>query len=230
VRARLGLAAFVLVAALGLAALLLASATDRRSIAFSLDVPDIEPVLSVEPGQAVCESPIETTVAFAGIRAWPVPAAPPGAGFAVTVRDARSERILATGRMTPGYATTTPRTAALDATVPVGRRVEVCLRSTGPQRAGLLGAAPSPEPVTVTVAGKRSAIGVSLIFLRRHPPSLLSLVPTIFRRAALFRPGWVGAWTFWILTGALLGAFVLGARALIDAIREDGDDREDTGP
>jgi hypothetical protein len=44
---------------------------------------------------------------------------------------------------------------------------------------------------------------------------MFSLLPTIFSRAALFRPGWVGAWTFWALLVALTVAVpLLLARAL----------------
>ena len=55
-----------------------------------------------------------------------------------------------------------------------------------------------------------------------RPPTLLSDIPTVFERAALFRPGWVGVWTFWLLAAALLGAFPLAALALTRAIDADG--------
>jgi hypothetical protein len=219
VSARLGWVTFLVVAAVGLAGILFAASTDERSIAFSIDVPNREPVLSVEPGQSVCEGPIQTTSAFGGIRAWPVPAVFPGAGFAVRVRAADTHRVIATGRILPGYATAVSHDAGLSATVPAGRRVVVCLLSTGPQRAGMLGS-PSGGP-PMTVAGKRSTASASLVFLRSRPRSLLSLLPTVFRRAALFRPGWVGAWTFWVLAGALLVAFALGGVAVALAARSD---------
>ena len=41
-------------------------------------------------------------------------------------------------------------------------------------------------------------------FLTQSLRTALSLVPDIFRRAALFHPAWVGAWTFWLLLGVLL--------------------------
>jgi hypothetical protein len=48
--------------------------------------------------------------------------------------------------------------------------------------------------------------------------SLLAQIPTVFDRAALFRPSWVGAWTYYVLLGLLLPlAFGLGLFLLIRA-------------
>jgi len=218
---RSGLIAFALVAVVGLAALMRAAATDQRPIAFSVDVPSAAPVASLNPGQALCEGPVKTAVAFAGILVYVVPAAAPGATLDMTVRDAAGGRPLATGRLPAGYFELTPATATLNASVPVGRRVIVCLRSRGPRPVSLLGAGYFPGSPALTVAGKASSSAISIVFLRAHPRSLLSLIPTIFQRAALFRPGWVGAWTFWVLAGGLLVAFALTARALTWAVRED---------
>ena len=57
------------------------------------------------------------------------------------------------------------------------------------------------------------------------PQSLFSMLPTIFRRAMLFRPTWVGAWTFWLLAAAVLGAFALGAVAVARASSADAEGR-----
>jgi hypothetical protein len=44
----------------------------------------------------------------------------------------------------------------------------------------------------------------------------------VFERAALFRPGWVGAWTFWLLLAALvIGVPTLLGRALRAALEEE---------
>jgi hypothetical protein len=64
---------------------------------------------------------------------------------------------------------------------------------------------------------------LSLRFLRGHPRPVLSQVPLIIDRAALFRPGPVGPWTFWLL--ALLVAVavpLLLAHALRRALKETG--------
>jgi hypothetical protein len=38
---------------------------------------------------------------------------------------------------------------------------------------------------------------------------MLALVPDAFERAALFRPAWVGAWTFWVLLGLVVAGMPL---------------------
>jgi hypothetical protein len=81
-----------------------------------------------------------------------------------------------------------------------------------------------PTEALVEADGTASGAGrsaLALLFLREHPRSLLSLVPTIFRRASLFRPGWVGPWTYWLLSAALLGAFGLAGVAVTRAARSD---------
>jgi len=48
--------------------------------------------------------------------------------------------------------------------------------------------------------------------------SIASQLPTIFERATLFRPPWVGPWTYWLLLGLVLPlAFALGLFLLIRA-------------
>jgi hypothetical protein len=49
------------------------------------------------------------------------------------------------------------------------------------------------------------------------------MVPTMFRHAARFRPGFVGAWLFWVLGAAILLLVpLLLVRALMRSVDEDG--------
>ena len=61
-------------------------------------------------------------------------------------------------------------------------------------------------------------------------PERFQPLPTVFERAALFHAGWIGAWTFWVLTGAVLGTFVIGAIAVAHAARSDTRSTEQTAP
>ncbi len=217
---RWGIISFALVAVLGLAGLAYAAAKDERPIAFSLDVAPTREVTILDPHQSACEGAIEARAAFAGIQIFIIPGAVPGAAFELTVRDSRSGGLLAAGRLPAGYTTRIAPSVSLDSTVPAGRSVEVCLHNEGSTRAAPLGG-PGPGSVTESVQGKINPYDVSLIFLRPHARSLLSLVPTVFDRAALFHPRWVGPWTFWLLSAALLAAFVLGGAAIARAARCD---------
>ena len=140
---------------------------------------------------------------------------------------------LATGQTPKGYGTLEARTFELDRPVGSGRRLSVCLRSAGPERVSLFGAGAGSSVQLANVGRLTSPAGargemLALVFTRRHPRSLLSLFPTIFRRAAVFRPSFVGPWTYWVLVAGVLAAFVLGGLAVARAVRADT--RSDSEP
>jgi hypothetical protein len=73
------------------------------------------------------------------------------------------------------------------------------------------------RPTTAAVAGKPVDADLNVAF-ERDPRSLLSLAPAIAERAALFRAGWVGLWTYALLAALMLLAVpALLVRALRDA-------------
>jgi hypothetical protein len=57
---------------------------------------------------------------------------------------------------------------------------------------------------------------IALAFVSEKPRSLLTRLPGVFRHASTFRPGFVGAWTYWLLFGAavLLAPVALGLALL----------------
>src|SRR2546426_426601 len=69
------------------------------------------------------------------------------------------------------------------------------------------------DAVQVRAGGRDRELGTDLrlVFARRQRRSVLSQLPAVFHRAALFRPKPVGAWTFW----ALLAAVLIGVPALL---------------
>ena len=173
-----------------------------------------------------------TSAAVGSVQTWftpstasgAIPQGPiPGAAIDVTVRDAATNTALGRGQIAAGYVRAIAPIVALDRTIPSGRRIQVCLRSRGPGTVDLMGA-PLPNRALVeddgTLSGSRQA-AIALLFLRPHPRSVLSLVPTIFRRASLFRPSWVGPWAYWLLTAAFLSTFGLAGLATARAVRAD---------
>jgi len=147
----------------------------------------------------------------------------PGAAIDLTVRDAGTNATLASGQITAGYTGAIAPIVSLDRAISSGRRIRVCLHSRGPGSVDLMGAPLLNQALAEddgTASGSSQA-AIALLFLRPHPKSLLSLVPTVFARAALFRPSWVGPWTYWLLSVAFLGAFVLAGVAVAHAVRSD---------
>ncbi len=95
--------------------------------------------------------------------------------------------------------------------------MDVCFRNAGTRPVRFYGG-PSFESPGHAYVGERVAFGdLALVFRRSEPRSALAQVPDIFERATRFRPGVVGAWTFWVLLVAVAGGIpallALGLRA-----------------
>jgi hypothetical protein len=219
-RGRASLIAFASVAVAGLVALLIAGASDQRRNAFSLDVPNAIPASVLTPGATACQGPVRPLVAFRGVEAWIAPGAP--AAVSMVVRDLRGRRLANAVQTEPELTgpSTTVITSRLDGTVGTGTRVDVCLLNRGPSAVTLLGAAATDLSGRLRVGSVTTNVAVALVFLRAHPRTLLSLVPALFAHAALFKAGWVGTWTFWVLCAGILAAFGLAAGAVALAVRD----------
>lgn len=216
---------FVVVLAVGLGAVAIAGSKAHHARAFSLNVPASRQVAKLTAGQRACEGPITSPVPFGGIRAFAFsPRSPAPLHFVVSAT--RGHRVLARGTALAavGFGAVT---ATLDAPVPAGRRLNVCM-GAGSGRIVLDGGVrPGDNPIHLRVAGRTHPYEVSLVMLERRPRPFLSLLPTIFDRAALFRPGWVGAWTFWVLALALLvGVLALGISVSRAALEEERHGRD----
>ncbi|MGB9183745.1 MAG: hypothetical protein WCB67_06740 [Solirubrobacteraceae bacterium] len=231
------LAAFVLASVLALGGLLAAAATDRRDTAFSLGVADNVPVASLAHGRTLCQGPFIVRVAFSALQMWVRPAH----ALEVEIRSASSRRVLVARQITTSPTLTGELTIPLGTTtIQKGTRITVCVRNAGPDRVAFEGGrptrnsgrfeisgAPTRNSGGFEISGRHHAKAIALLFLRPHPPALLSLLPAVFQRASLFKPAWVGAWTFWALGAAMICAFALAAAAVADATRaeaaQDGD-------
>ena len=106
--------------------------------------------------------------------------------------------------------------------MPVGRRLTVCL-TTNLNTFELRGP-PAVDP-DVVMTGRNPGLEFSLALLNDRR-SLLGSLSTAFSRAALFKPSWVGGWTFWVLTAALLATFGLAGFAIATASSDDEDQDE----
>ena len=115
---------------------------------------------------------------------------------------------------------------SLHGSVAGSRKIAVCFRDAGPQGAILSPRPGTPTRVTVERSAEHSDYAdIGLELRRADDRSLLALLPDAFDRASLFRPGWVGAWTYWCLLAALaVGVPLLLVRALASAADEDESD------
>jgi hypothetical protein len=215
---------FAFFALLALVALLLAGSQDRGIRSFAVGVPSIRKVAVARAHHPVCEGPIRSQYAFRTVILWGryVSGTP---HVSVADESPGSDAVLSSGpvgRSLPGaYGSFT---APLSNPVAGGRTVRVCVSDPG----GMLrlrGAAKGYSGVAIA-GSRRTAFSMVLLEPQQH--SLIGSLGIAFSRAALFRPSWVGPWTFWALLVLLLGTVGLGAVAISAAIRSEGDQAEST--
>ena len=212
-------AALVAIVAAGALALALTAAADERRLAFTTDVLPTGLAAVIQPGQSACERDVHVEQSFDAVQAY-VWAGRPNPRLLVTVARSGGGAVLARGVVPAGFARRVDFSAPsvrLSSSVRSAGFVDVCFRLPGRKAVGLLGhrdtrADPS-HAVLVTARGRDRELGTDLrlIFARRQGRSVLSQLPAVFHRAALFRPKPVGAWTFW----ALLAAVLIGVPALL---------------
>lgn len=212
--ARRSLVACIAIAVIVLVALVIAGSGSVNRREFVLRSADAAPVALLRPSQQVCEGPVTAQHQIQSVGIW-------GGSviglstLKVEVQDASTQRPLATGHI----AATAPGeyVARLDRAVAGGRPLRVCV--VGQQNTFSLLGSGAVQP-NVVMTGKNGGLEFSLVLLNDRR-SLLSSLGTAFSRASLFRPSWVGSWTFWVLAAALLGTFGLGVVAVVAAASTD---------
>ena len=219
---RAALAAFLA----GLLGLLVVAVTDKRHLAFSLAVRPSQPGILLQPHQFVCQRGIDVEQPFDSVSLLLATYFQPGPRLALSVTEDRTGRRLATGVLPDGYPDSKTSVAKLSGTVRAGVGATLCIRNTGTRKVAMFSGPDSDNaPSTAAIDRRRIEYDLLVDFVRSKPRSTLASIPEVFRRAALFHPGWVGVWTFWVLAGLLLfGVPVVLARALVSAEREDGAD------
>lgn len=184
-----------------------------------LRVANAEAVALIRAPHRVCQGPVTAGAASQSVAIWGRSVVGTSR-VTVEVMDAASGASLATGRIAATTNTGEYR-AHLTRSVPAGRQLRVCV-TTNLNTFELLGAAADDPKVVIT--GAKRGLEFSLVLLNdRH--SLLGSLSTAFSRAALFKPSWVGSWTFWVLTAGLLAAFGLAGVAVATASADDEDGR-----
>jgi hypothetical protein len=199
---------FAAVAAAGTIALLLTATVDKRELAFTLGVQPGEVAATAQPGQTVCQGPIDVPASASAVAFKVKTAERPGPPILVSTRTPAGQ-VVGQARVPGGYRDTATIRA------PVGgiserRTLSVCLRNQGRTALGLFGNGPAAARTSIaTLDGLNVGTDLTLVFERRKSRSLLAALPDIAGRAALWHPGWVGSWTFWLLLALVLGGVPL---------------------
>lgn len=217
--------------AVGLSGLTIAWGSRETSEVQTLGVLPVLPVAPIAAGQEACQTPIGLAEDLRRVRFNVGTNGKPGTALEVTVREPSTGRALGSGRVQPGWIDDGTAQNVPVGFVPKDRFVSVCIRNRGPVRAfvfgdiykgrigtGPIGVRPTVTTSYATIDGEQISGDLSMSFVAAKPRSLLSLVPAMFSRASLFRPGFVGAWTYWVMLVAAVGLAPLALwRALVRA-------------
>jgi hypothetical protein len=211
-------AATIAVAVIAIVALLVSASRSVTARTFALGVESGGQVAVLHPGARTCEGPVFGSDGSNSIGIWGGAIGGP-ATMTITAEDPRAGTTLASGTLR-AIAADGEWTARLKPVIAAHRPVRICLR----QRTGtftLSGAAAVRSDVVMS--GGPAGREFSLVLLSQSQRSLLSWLPTAFSRASLWRPSWVGSWTFWMLAAALLATFGVGVLAVLNAAADDDD-------
>jgi hypothetical protein len=215
--------AFVVVVAIAAALLLIALTSNRRHSVFPLGVAPKVPVVNLDPSQKVCQGPIHVPAEadFDRVQTYlGTYFRPSGPRMRIVIESYPSGQELTSGTIAGGYPdiAQAPPLAAQVGNVHANQRIWVCVENDGDAHVAVFGDDGAASPRTYAMLDGRSRLpaDITLVFSRDTDPRLLSLLPTAFRRAALFRVPWFGAWTYWLMLASVL---LVAPAALLYAMR-----------
>ncbi|MEA2332387.1 MAG: hypothetical protein QOH58_2525 [Thermoleophilaceae bacterium] len=216
-RPELALAA---VLGLALAVLLTVGLTDRRDEAFTLGVQPAG-VVELKPGERACQEGIDVPADFSSVELQVGTFRREGSPLEVTVHERTgSGRLLGRGVLAGGYPDVSRQRADVGR-VEAGQRVAVCVEARGPRKVGLYGNVARAAPgSTLRAEGRPVDADLTLVF-HGDERSVLGELPDMLSRAALFKAGWAGAWTFWLLTLAVVALVPLALGLAVRSLRRD---------
>lgn len=223
-RGLLGCAALAVLAVVGL---LVAAGQPITRRTFTLGAPNTVLLAVLRPTSRVCEGPIVSPNPVQSLGFWGAAGPSHRAQLTVSVQDAATNALLASVPVAapPIQAQVTAR---LRRPVAAGLPLRICLTQDSGSlslfgsgavnpRVIMTGRRVGPQPTN----GQGEEFSLDLFGTDSH--SLLDSLGLAFSRASLWRPSWVGSWTFWVLAVALAGAFGLGVAATVTAAGTDED-------
>lgn len=202
---RRALAVAVLVA---LSVLVAAAALDDRDVAFETGLPAFDLVARTAPGAQVCVGGVDVPASFQRVRLV-VGSEPQAQPLRVVVTDEESGRRVGEGQFQGGAPGRGGNVEVAVGDVPAGGRLKVCVVNEGTAEQRLFGSPPNRRAMLQPT--------LAVVFVREPPATMLSLVPEAVRRAALFKPGWYGPWTTWLLFALAAVAVPLALRRALSA-------------
>jgi hypothetical protein len=213
-------AVLVATAAIGLVALLVTAASDKRRMAFTLGVAPSGVAAVLPPGAQACQKPVRVSADFTHVNFRVGTYHRIGQTLGVSVRSPSGR---ANGVLQAGYGDGLAHAVRVGE-VDKGVAAVVCVRNRGRHRVAIYGGADAAaRRSTATVDKRPVSTDLTLVF-ERAPRSALAAIPDLFEHASVFHPGWVEPWVFWLLCILVFaGIPVALALGLASAARDDSD-------
>lgn len=166
-------------------------------------------VAQLTVGERACQGPVVLAKDSAGVRLFVGTYQRPGPALEVVFRDA-SGRVLRRGTLAGGYQDATWQVVRFDPARETVQASSLCVRSED----GGFALAGNPDGSTnsnqeLVVGGRPTSADLAYQLVRPGEGTLFGLLPTIFHRASLLHPSWVGAWTYYL--AAIMLALLLVA-------------------
>jgi hypothetical protein len=226
---------FAAALAIGLCVLIAGAITTKSRLVNTVGVEPVYPVAPLRTGQEACQGPIGLADPVERLRFNVGTFGKPGPALSVTIRNRATGRVLGEGRVAAGWVDNGTAQDVPVGGVRAGQSVSACVRNLGRERAylygnysmgrlgiGPIGVTPTSLTSSARLEGQEIPGDISLAFVSEHPRTLLSRLPSAFRHASVFRPAFVGAWTFWLLAALMLVAAPLAlGRALSNATHDE---------
>jgi hypothetical protein len=213
----------VAVVAAGLLVLIGVALTDRRDEAFTLGVRPAGVAAQLRPGDRACQERIDVPEDFSSVELQIGTYKREGVPLEVSVseRTAAGPR-LESGSLNGGYPDVSRQRVEVGE-IDSGRQIAVCIENGGTRKVALYGNSGVAAPFSTLRVGRRTVnTDLTLVFHRSEERSLIAELPDMFSRASLFKAGWVGAWTFWLLGLAAVGLVPLVLALALRGLGRDG--------
>ena len=220
-RSRAGLF-FIAILVIGVAGVVLSMARDRRGFDYTLNT---RTAVTLKPDHVACRRSVKPKAGgLNALRFFIDTQGHPGPPLNISVfRGYTRPNIVATGFLPGGYrGRRSAQVVHIHGSAAGAYALSACVDNAGTTPIVLW---PRPPFRATKHSQQRGITGfqeISLSLIREPKRSVLSSLPTAFRRAELFRPSWVHSWMYWGMVVVLIALVpLLLLRALLAAQRED---------
>jgi hypothetical protein len=225
-RLRTQIGVVALIAAAVIAALVISGEQGRNVREAAYNLGGISAVVRLTDGGRVCEAPVAADGEFQRLVFWSSGA---GSKALVSVHQGKTPNTptLALGILESGAAAPGENVAELTQAVPAARDLSVCVKAVR-GAVTLFGGQPEylsnssgPTYGAPVISGFQPKSEFWLQAWSARPRGIWSALSLAFHRMSLFRPHWVGAWTFWILLFGVVAGFPLLGLAIWFAVKAE---------